>query len=146
MKAILSVLLICAGVAGPAAASSCVDPVVEPIRFAPGAVCWSYAGTATHFSGRFSRGQSVIVEMSGQYLRVTDPVSESTETVSAARIPQIEGPQRFFVAADPPGEGALVGRLETILPETGEYTFGFSPCVMWHQYGQVAICTSGSAQ
>jgi hypothetical protein len=84
--------------------------------------------------------------MRGQYSRVTDPVSESAETVWAARSPQIEGPHRFFVAADPPAEGASVGRLEAVMPESGEYKFGFSPCVMWHQYGHVAICTSGSAE
>ena len=139
MKAALAVLLICA-CAGPAAASSCVDEVVVPIRFAKGATCWSYAGKATHFSGRFARGQRLVVEMRGQYSRVTDPARETTETVWAARIPQIEGPQRFFVAA-PPVEGAAVGRLEIILPATGDYKFGFSPCVMWHQYGEVAICT-----
>lgn len=83
--------------------------------------------------------------MRGQYSRVTDPATEATETVWAARSPQVQGPHRFFVAA-PPVEGAAVGRLEIILPETGQYKFGFSPCVMWHQYGEVAICTGAAAQ
>lgn len=146
MKATVSILLACVCAAGPAFASSCVDEVVAPIRFAKGAVCWSYDGKATHFTGRFSRGQRVTIEMRGQYSRVTDPVSEKTETVWAPRIPQIEGPNRFFVSADPPAEGAAAGRLEVILPETGEYKFGFSPCVMWHQNGHVSICTTGSAE
>jgi hypothetical protein len=56
MKAALATLLILACAASPASASSCVDEVVQPIRFAPGAVCWDYIGKATHFTGRFLRG------------------------------------------------------------------------------------------
>ena len=146
MKVALSLLIVCACAAGPAVASSCVDEEIAPVRFAKGAVCWYYAGKATHFAGRFSHGQRVRVEMSGEMWSVVDPPSDLAKPSWTARIPEVSGPHRFFAAANPQADGAAVGRLEVILPEDGDYKFGFSPCAMWHQYGHVAICTTGSAE
>jgi hypothetical protein len=146
MKLALSILLTCACAASSVSASSCVDEVVAPIHFAKGAVCWYYAGKATHFTGIFSRGQRVVVEMSGEVWSVTDPALGLAKPGWTVRRPQIVGPHRFYVSSDPPATGVAAGRLETVLPESGEYKFGFSPCAMWHQYGHVAICTAGSAE
>ena len=120
-------------------ASSCNYVVVEPIRFAKGAVCWYYAGKATHFKGQFSRGQRVTVEMSGEMWSASCSDPYSSKPSWTGRSPSIEGPHGFFAASDPM-EDEAVGRLEATLPEDGTYIFAFSPCAMTNQWGHVAIC------
>jgi len=51
---------------GPAQASACRDPATQKIVFAKGASCWSYRGNATHFVGRFAKGQVLSVGMRGE--------------------------------------------------------------------------------
>jgi hypothetical protein len=54
------------GIADPVMAGGCNSEVVEHVRFETGATCWYYAGKATHFVGKLSKGQRVTVEMKGE--------------------------------------------------------------------------------
>ena len=45
----------------------------------------------------------------------------------------------YFVEA--PGSDDK-GELAVVLPAAGQYRFGFYPCAMWHQQGEVEICAS----
>jgi hypothetical protein len=51
------------------------------------------------------------------------------------RSPDLTGPGNFYAG------GSDDGSLHARLPTSGSYTFGFSPCAMWHAYGRVVICT-----
>lgn len=118
-------------------ASSCRDAVVQRIEFAPGAVCWTYTGSATHFSGRFARGQRLSVRMRGEL----NEFDERTKTIVArwaAREPELRGPGNFFAETRIPGSGVL----EITVPVSGQYEIGFYPCAMWHFPGEVEICAS----
>ncbi len=119
-------------------ASSCVRPVTQKIAFEKGAVCWNYSGTATHFKGRFSAGQKLTVKMSGELLEYNER-TKAIETKWAARTPSVDGPQDFHAEGD---FGQDSGTLEVTVPKTGLYQFGFYPCAMWHNPGQVQICAS----
>jgi hypothetical protein len=131
----VAIFFLCAS----AYASGCNVAVTEPIRFAKGAQCWYYAGKATHFRGIFLAGQHVTVEMHGEAWSV---VGEGmlAKPEWQARLPSIEGPHKFFAMPETVLDEPT-GRLEATLPESGQYTFGFSPCAMWNGYGHVAICT-----
>lgn len=103
-------------------ASSCQNPNVVQIRIPRGAYCWVYEGNATHFRGRFGRGQRLQVQMSG-------PPNSGTRdiTVSAPNGAILPGYSRN-------------GSFDTTLPVSGTYEVGFSPCYMWHSYARVVIC------
>lgn len=126
----------------PAGASSCVRPVVQQIRFEKGATCWTYSGKATHFEGRFSAGQNVTVRMSGVLLEYNEK-KKTIETRWSARVPSVTGPQEFSAEGDFDDER---GVLEVTVPAGGTYRFGFYPCAMWHNPGQVEICASAAAK
>jgi hypothetical protein len=130
------------GVSSLARASSCNRVVVEPIRFAKGAVCWHYAGKATHFKGTFLKGQRVTVEMQGEEWEATDVNSYVSKPIWTARSPEINGPHGFFAAPNGDPLADPTGKLDAVLPESGQYTFGFSPCAMWNGYGHVSICST----
>jgi len=104
-------------------ASSCQNPNVVQIRIPRGAYCWAYEGTATHFRGRFGRGQRLQVEMSGP-VNAGSPRDISVSAPNGAVLPGY-------------GQGGL---FENTLPVSGTYEIGFAPCAMWHSYGRVVIC------
>ncbi|HEY4806970.1 MAG TPA: hypothetical protein VIH81_04375 [Roseiarcus sp.] len=115
-------------------ATSCSREVVAQIRLAAGHACWTYRGSATLFVGRFSSGQTISAQMTGEATDY-DPRSGSAATVSRPRDPNVEGPGGFFFGVpDEPGV------LTFVAPATGTYRFSFSPCAMWGAPGAVRIC------
>src|SRR6516164_2011345 len=86
-------------------ATSCSRAVVAQIRFSAHQACWTYRGSATSFVGKFSSGQRISAEMSGEATDY-DPRSGSAAKVSRPRDPNVEGPGGFFFGA-PEGPGVL---------------------------------------
>jgi hypothetical protein len=125
--------LSCVGAAS-SRASSCDKEVVAQIRFTGRQVCWTYRGPATSFVGKFSSGQTVSAQMTGEATDY-DPRSGDATMVSRPRDPNVEGPGGYFFAVpDAPGVMTFVA------PATGTYRFSFSPCAMWGAPGAVTIC------
>jgi hypothetical protein len=117
-----------------ALATSCSREVVAQIRFTGRQACWSYRGAATLFVGKFSTGQTVSAQMTGEATDY-DPHNGSAATVSRPRDPNVEGPGGYFYGVpDAPGVMTFVA------PATGTYRFSFSPCAMWGAPGVVRIC------
>jgi hypothetical protein len=120
--------------ATPLHASSCDKEVAARIRFAQHQACWTYRGPATLFVGKFSSGQAISAQMTGEATDY-DPRNGSAATVSRPRDPNVEGPGGYFFAVpDAPGVMTFVA------PATGTYRFSFSPCAMWGAPGAVKIC------
>jgi hypothetical protein len=117
-----------------ALATSCSREVVARIRFSAAHACWTYRGPATLFVGKFSSGQTISAQMTGDATDY-DPRSGDTTTVSRPRDPNVEGPGGYFFAV-PDGPGDLT----FVAPATGIYRFSFSPCAMWGAPGAVRIC------
>ena len=117
-----------------ALATSCSREVVAQIRFTGHQACWAYRGAATLFIGKFSSGQAVSAQMTGEATDY-DPRNGSAATVSRPRDPNVEGPGGYFYGVpDAPGVMTFVA------PATGTYRFSFSPCAMWGAPGVVRIC------
>ena len=117
-----------------ALATSCSREVAAQIRFPSVKACWTYRGPATLFVGKFSSGQTISAQMTGEAADY-DPRSGSVATVSRPRDPNVEGPGGYFFAVpDAPGIMTFVA------PATGTYRFSFSPCAMWGAPGAVKIC------
>ena len=116
----------------PAISSSCVNPKTVQIKFAKGANCWTYSGTATHVSGRFAKGQKVLATSTGIALFGDGERDWKTTT---QRDVSISGPGDFFADVDDSGGEPVT------LPRTGDYTFDFSPCAMWGGLGTFVVCT-----
>jgi hypothetical protein len=117
-----------------ALAKSCSGEVAAQIRLTGGHACWTYRGPATSFIGKFSSGQAISAQMTGEATDY-DPRSGQAATVSRPRDPNVEGPGGFFFGApDAPG------LLTFVAPATGTYRFSFSPCAMWGAPGAVRIC------
>ena len=115
-------------------ATSCSREVAAQIRFPSGKACWTYRGPATLFVGKFSNGQTISAQMTGEATDY-DPRDGSTATVSRPRDPNVEGPGGYFFGVpDAPGIMTFVA------PATGIYRFSFSPCAMWGAPGVVKIC------
>src|SRR5882757_7628902 len=108
-----------------ALAAPCSHEVVAQIRFPAKQACWTYRGPATLFVGKFTSGQTISTQMTGEATDY-DPRSDSAATVSRPRDPNVEGPGGYFYGV-PDGPGALT----FIAPATGTYRFSFSPCAMW---------------
>ena len=109
--------------------------MVAKVRFTARQACWTYNGPATLFVGKFSSGQTVSAQMTGEATDY-DPRSGDTTKVSRPRDPNVEGPGGYFFAVpDAPGIMTFVA------PATGTYRFSFSPCAMWGAPGAVRICT-----
>src|SRR6202041_1345172 len=125
--------LSCAG-AAPSHASSCDKEVAAQIRFPVRQACWTYRGPATLFVGKFSSGQTISAQMTGEATDY-DPRSGSVATVSRPRDPNVEGPGGYFDGV-PDGPGTMT----FVAPATGTYRFSFSPCAMWGAPGVVRIC------
>jgi hypothetical protein len=132
--ALAAALAIVPAVSNSAFASSCSKDVVAQIRMAPGQVCWSYRGAATTFVGKFSVGEAITAQMTGEASDY-DPRSGTVATVSRPRDPNVEGPGGFFFA-----DAQAPGLLTFIAPANGNYRFSFSPCAMWGAQGVVKIC------
>jgi hypothetical protein len=117
-----------------ASATSCSREVVAQIRFPAKQACWTYRGPATLFIGKFSNGQTISAQMTGEAIDY-DPRALSAAAVSRPRDPNVEGPGGYFFAVpDAPGV------LTFVAPATGTYRFSFSPCAMWGAPGAVKIC------
>ncbi len=118
----------------PALATSCSREVVAQIQFNGRRACWTYRGAATLFIGKFSNGQTVSAQMTGEATDY-DPRNGSAATVSRPRDLNVEGPGGYFYGVpDAPGVMTFVA------PATGTYRFSFSPCAMWGAPGVVRIC------
>jgi hypothetical protein len=115
-------------------ASSCSREVVAQIRFPARQACWTYRGPATQFVGKFSNGQAISTQMTGEAADY-DPRNGSTTMYQRPRDPNVEGPGGYF-NGDSDGPGVLTFRA----PATGIYRFSFSPCAMWGAPGVVKIC------
>ena len=115
-------------------ATSCSREVTATIRFAPRQACWAYRGPATLFVGKFSSGQTISAQMTGEATDY-DPRSESVTAVSRPRDPNVEGPGGYFY-----GVPDAPGLMTFVAPATGIYRFSFSPCAMWGAPGVVRIC------
>jgi hypothetical protein len=133
--AVLAAALVFASVLSTSAlAASCSREVAAQIRFTGRQVCWTYRGPATLFIGKFSSGQTISAQMTGEATDY-DPRNGSAASVSRPRDPNVEGPGGFFFGApDAPGVMTFVA------PATGTYRFSFSPCAMWGAPGVVKIC------
>ena len=117
-----------------ALATSCSREVAARIRFPQHQACWTYRGPATLFVGKFSSGQTISAQMTGEATDY-DPRSGDTTNISRPRDPNVEGPGGYFFAVpDAPGVMTFVA------PATGTYRFSFSPCAMWSAPGAVKIC------
>jgi hypothetical protein len=132
--ALAAVLALAPAMSTSASASSCSRDVAAQIRFTGRQVCWTYRGSATSFIGKFSSGQTVSAQMTGEATDY-DPRSWTAAIVSRPRDPNVEGPGGFFFGV-PDGPGVLT----FIAPATGTYHFSFSPCAMWGAPGVVKIC------
>jgi hypothetical protein len=130
----VSLALILTVASSPSHASSCGREVAAQIRLTSGRVCWTYRGSATLFIGKFSSGQTISAQMTGEATDY-DPRSGGAATVSRPRDPNVEGPGGFFFGV-PDGPGVLT----FVAPATGTYRFSFSPCAMWGAPGAVRIC------
>jgi hypothetical protein len=132
--ALAAALALAPALSTSALASSCSREVVAQIRFPARQACWTYRGAATLFVGRFSNGQIISAQMTGEATDY-DPRDGSTAAVSRPRDPNVEGPGGYFFAVpDAPGVMTFVA------PATGTYRFSFSPCAMWGAPGAVKIC------
>ncbi len=130
--------LSCVGVAS-SRASSCDKEVAAQIRFPADHACWAYRGSATLFVGKFSSGQTVSAQMTGEAADY-NPRDGSVATVSRPRDPNVEGPGGYFFAV-PDGPGVMT----FVAPATGTYRFSFSPCAMWGAPGVVKIRAAEAA-
>ena len=132
--ALIAALALASALSTSALATSCSREVAAQIRFPAGQACWAYRGPATLFIGKFSSGQTVSAQMTGEATDY-DPRSGRVATVSRPRDPNVEGPGGYFFAVpDAPGVMTFVA------PATGTYRFSFSPCAMWGEPGAVKIC------
>jgi hypothetical protein len=98
-----------------ALATSGNHEVVAQIRFTGRQVCWTYRGSATSFIGKFSSGQTVSAQLTGEAIDY-DPRSGRAVTVSRPRDPNAEGPggsstafrtARAFWPSSPPLRGVI---------------------------------------
>jgi hypothetical protein len=132
--ALAAVVALTSALSTSALATSCSREVAAPIRFPAHQACWTYRGPATLFVGKFSSGQAISAQMTGEATDY-DPRDGSAATVSRPRDPNVEGPGGYFFAVpDAPGVMTFVA------PATGTYRFSFSPCAMWGAPGAVKIC------
>ena len=132
--AVIAALALVPALPSSTLAKSCSHDVAAPIRLTAGQVCWTYRGPATSFVGRFSSGEAISAEMTGEATDY-DPRSGRAATVSRPRDPNVEGPGGFFFGVpDAPGV------LNFVAPATGTYRFSFSPCAMWGAPGSVKVC------
>jgi hypothetical protein len=110
--------------------AGCNKPVVVPIRFQSGAVCWQHVGGGTTFTGAFGARQHVTAAAIGQFYNSDGKqewVTTGTWQIS------ISGPGGFFAN----GEN---GQLDTVLPAAGQYSFEIGPCAVWGNQGMIEIC------
>jgi hypothetical protein len=119
---------------GPARSSGCTKEIVAEIRMATGDRCWAYRGNATIFTGKFSRGQNVEVQMSGEAFEY-DPATKKDVKSWQPRTPSVEGPGGFSTEAEM-DKNILNFRTQA----SGTYRISFSPCAMWGGQGEVRIC------
>ncbi len=115
----------------PSSASSCIRPKAVAIHFERGASCWTYYGDATKFTGRFDAGQMVVATSSGM-AGFADGKSDWRAVLP--RTVYVGDNSGFYVTMD------TWAAKPTRLPNSGLYTFDFSPCSMWHGVGQFVIC------
>ena len=132
--ALAAAIVLTSALSTSARATSCSREVAAQIRFPSGKACWTYRGPATLFVGKFSSGQTISAQMTGEATDY-DPRSGDTTNISRPRDPNVEGPGGYFFAVpDAPGVMTFVA------PATGTYRFSFSPCAMWGAPGAVKIC------
>ena len=110
--------------------AGCNRPIVLPIRFQQGAVCWQHVGVGTTFTGRFDARQHVTATAIGQFVNADG--KREWVTTGHWQI-SVSGPGGFN--AD--GQN---GELDAILPRAGEYTFEIGPCAIWGNPGMIEIC------
>ncbi len=128
-------------------ASSCHNPKIVQIKIAKGEYCWVYEGTATHFKGWFRKGQTLQVKMAGLAYFASPTSKDRPESWTGSIRPEdlvvewrhrgvsAQGPNSTFISG-----GGENGTLNKVLPYSGTYEIGFSPCAMWHSFGRVVIC------
>jgi hypothetical protein len=122
--------LACCLLPSAASATGCVKEILVPIRFPAGATCWRHVGIGTTFEGQFRANQQVTATAVGQ------TYNSDGKRVWVTTGPwqlSVSGPGGFFASTDS-------GRLNTVLPRTGEYSFSIGPCAVWGNKGDVAIC------
>jgi hypothetical protein len=95
--ALAAAVVLTSALSTSARATSCSREVAAQIRFPSGKACWTYRGPATLFVGKFSSGQTISAQMTGEAADY-DPRSGSVATVSRPRDPNVEGPGGYFFA------------------------------------------------
>ena len=85
------------GLSTSALATSCSHDVVAQIRLTAGKACWTYRGSATSFIGKFSSGETISAQMTGEATDY-DPRSGRAAMVSRPRDPNVEGPGGYSSA------------------------------------------------
>jgi hypothetical protein len=110
--------------------AGCNRPIVVPVRFQQGAVCWQHVGVGTTFTGQVGARQRVSAAAIGEFVNADG--KREWVTTGHWQI-SLSGPDGFFAN----GEN---GELETILPRAGEYTFEIGPCAVWGSPGMIEIC------
>jgi hypothetical protein len=126
--------LSCAG-AAPSHASSCDKEVAARIRFPARQACWTYRGPATLFVGKFSSGQTISAQMTGEATDY-DPAAGTRQRFRGRAIRMSRGPAGTSLPFQ-----MRRGVMTFVAPATGTYRFSFSPCAMWGAPGAVRICT-----
>ena len=116
----------------PVAASSCINPETVTIQFAKGKRCWTYRGKATHFSGRFRKGQKLLASSTGLSF---DLLGSAVLPSTGYRILDLwDESLGDLVEPDKDVDNTF------IIPHAGRYIFGFSPCAMWGNSGLFIVC------
>ena len=109
----------------PTYASACNTEIPKKINFDKGAICWSYKGKGTSFSGRFTGGQNMRVSLTGWD-------GSSWERGD----PWVSGPGGFSMGSNVSGE------LSFVTPQSGNYTIAVGPCYFWGSTVQITVCAS----
>ena len=111
-------------------AGGCQREIAVPIHFQAGAVCWRHAGVGTTFNGAFGAHQHITARAIGE--TVNSDGRRTWITTGPWQL-YLTGPGGFSVSAPN-------GRLSTVLPRSGTYSFSIGPCAVWGNKGTVEIC------
>ena len=114
-----------------AQASFCDKVVTAPIRFAHGAACWTYAGPANRFTGKFKAGQRITVRA------IVERHEDSVRTDLDDAQLSISGPGVVFEGNDGPNE-----QLKHFTKKAGTYEISIGPCAAWGNEVIIKVCAT----
>lgn len=133
-RTVLSALALAAALAAPLSADAARgrdgDGPVQ-IRFARGAVCWTYTGRAWEFTGRFAAGQTLTIRATGM------------ATMGDGRRTWEEQQERFPTVSHHRGEPIDADDVDSnifVIPRSGLYDISLWPHAMQGGLGTTRIC------